>query len=62
MMASLALPTNTTFAQREQDGIALDERELVIVFVTRYTTWCARVRHFEQLRNGVDLLVGVAAE
>ena len=43
-------------AHRDWPGISSDERELVIAFLTRYVVWCGKARHFDRLRNAVDLL------
>jgi hypothetical protein len=43
-------------------GIAHDERDLVVVFLTRYAVWCAKARRFDRLRNAIDLLAEVAAD
>jgi hypothetical protein len=37
-------------------GIAHDERDLVIVFLRRYVSWCGRARRFDRLRIAIDLL------
>jgi hypothetical protein len=48
-------------AHRSCLGITPDERELVIVFLTRYVVWCAQARRIERLRNTLGLLVEVTA-
>jgi len=47
--------------QRKLHGIAREERELIIVVLTRYAVWCAKERRIDRLRNAIDLLVEVAA-
>jgi len=46
--------------QRAPPGITRAERELVVIFLTRYVVWCAKARRFQRLRNSLDLLVEVA--
>ena len=46
---------------RPPPGITPAGRSSVCVFLRRYVTWCAKARHFDRLRNAVDLLIGVAA-
>jgi len=47
-------------AHRRPPGLTPRERELVIVFLTRYVVWCAKARQIERQRNGLDLLIEVA--
>jgi hypothetical protein len=46
---------------RSSRAVSRTELELVVVFLTRYSVWCAKARRYDRLRNAIDLLVEVAA-
>lgn len=48
-------------AHGDWPGINGDERKLVVAFIARYVVWCGKARHFDRLRNAVDLLAEMAA-
>jgi hypothetical protein len=49
-------------AHRRAPRISPAERELAVVFLTRYIVWCAKARRIERLRNSLGLLIEIAAD
>ena len=54
-------PELRVHAHRTPPGISPAERALVCVFLRRYVIWCAKARHFDRLRNALDLLTEIAS-
>jgi hypothetical protein len=53
-------PEPHVHAHRAPSGVTADERTLVCIFLRRYVIWCAKARHFDRLRNALDLLIELA--
>jgi hypothetical protein len=47
-------------AHRSRAGITADERDLVVVLLTRYVFWCAKARRFDRMRDALGLLLEIS--